>query len=62
MGHQQAQATSYDNNPSSPFYVGNPIGSSSVGRIRIVLYGGEYDNISSDALAKHSADFDTSQR
>ena len=45
MGHQQAQATSYDNNPSSPFYVGDPIGSSSVGRIRIVLYGGEYDNI-----------------
>ena len=28
MGHQQAQATSYDNNPSSPFYVGDPIGSS----------------------------------
>ena len=62
MGHQQAQATSYDNNPSSPFYVGNPIGSSSVGRIRIVLYGGEYDNIYSDDLAKQRADFEIYQR
>ena len=62
MGHQQAQATSYDDNPSSPFYVGNPIGSSSVGRIRIVLYGGEYDNIYSDDLAKQRADFEIYQR
>ena len=62
MGHQQAQATSYDNNPSSPFYVGDPIGSSSVGRIRIVLYGGEYDNIYSDDLAKQRANFEIYQR
>lgn len=62
MGHQQAQATSYDNNPSSPFYVGDPIGSRSVGRIRIVLYGGEYDNIYSDDLAKQRADFEIYQR
>ena len=62
MGHQQAQAISYDSNPSSPFYVGNPIGSSSVGRIRIVLYGGEYDNIYSDDLAKQRADFEIYQR
>ena len=62
MGHQQAQATSYDNNPASPFYVGDPIGSSSVGRIRIVLYGGEYDNIYSDDLAKQRADFEIYQR
>lgn len=62
MGHQQAQAISYDNNPSSPFYVGDPIGSSSVGRIRIVLYGGEYDNIYSDDLAKQRADFEIYQR
>ena len=62
MGHQQAQATSYDNNSSSPFYVGDPIGSSSVGRIRIVLYGGEYDNIYSDDLAKQRADFEIYQR
>lgn len=62
MGHQQAQALSYDNNPSSPFYVGDPIGSSSVGRIRVVLYGGEYDNIYSDDLAKQRADFEIYQR
>lgn len=62
MGHQQAQALSYDNNPSSPFYVGDPIGSSSVGRIRIVLYGGEYDNIYSDDLAQQRADFEIYQR
>lgn len=62
MGHQQAQATSYDNNPASPFYIGDPIGSSSVGRIRIVLYGGEYDNIYSDDLAKQRADFEIYQR
>lgn len=62
MGHQQAQATSYDDNPSSPFYVGDPIGSSSVGRIRIVLYGGEYDNIYSDDLAQQRADFEIYQR
>ena len=62
MGHQQAQATSYDNNSSSPFYVGDPIGSSSVGRIRIVLYGGEYDNIYSDDLAQQRADFEIYQR
>lgn len=62
MGHQQAQATSYDDNPASPFYVGDPIGSSSVGRIRIVLYGGEYDNIYSDDLAQQRADFEIYQR
>ena len=62
MGHQQVQATSYDDNPSSPFYVGDPIGSSSVGRIRIVLYGGEYDNIYSDDLAQQRADFEIYQR
>lgn len=62
MGHQQARAISYDNNLDSPFYVGNPIGSSSVGRIRIVLYGGEYDNIYSDDLAKQRADFEIYQR
>ena len=62
MGHQQAQAISYDDNPDSPFYVGDPIGSSSVGRIRIVLYGGEYDNIYSDDLAQQRADFEIYQR
>lgn len=62
MGHQQSQATIYDNDPRSPFYVGDPIGSSSVGRIRIVLCGGEYDNIYSDYLAKERAKFELYQR
>lgn len=62
MGHQQSQATIYDNDPRSPFYVGDPIGSSSVGRIRIVLCGGEYSNIYSDYLAKERAKFELYQR
>lgn len=51
LGHQQATAVSWDDNPDSPFYVDGP-----VGRIRIVLYGGDYDNIMSDELAKQRAD------
>ena len=62
MGHQQSQATIYDNDPRSPFYVGDPIGSSSVGRIRIVLCGGDYSNIYSDYLAKERAKFELYQR
>lgn len=62
MGHRQSQATIYDNDPRSPFYVGDPIGSSSVGRIRIVLCGGDYSNIYSDYLAKERAKFELYQR
>ena len=50
MGHQQAQATWQDDNPDSPFYTGG-----SVGVIREVLCGGDYDNISSDELALERA-------
>lgn len=50
LGHQQAQAIWYDNNPSSPFYY---LGS--VGKIRTVLYGNDYDNIPSDELALQRA-------
>lgn len=50
MGHQQAQATWQDDNPDSPFYTGG-----SVGIIREVLCGGDYDNISSDELALERA-------
>lgn len=53
MGHQQAQAIAYDSNPESPFYVDG-----SVGRIRIVLSGGEYDNIQTDALAQERANYE----
>ena len=62
LGGQQSQATVYDDNPNSPFYVGNPVGSSSVGVIRIVLAGGDYDNIYSDNLAKQRAQFELYQR
>lgn len=50
MGHQQAQATIQDTNPSSPFYING-----SIGEIREVLYGGDYDNIMSDDLALQRA-------
>lgn len=53
VGHQQAQGIAYDNNPDSPFYING-----SVGRIRIVLSGGEYDNIQTDELAKERADYE----
>lgn len=50
LGHQQAQAIAKDENPESPFYI-----EGSVGTIRIVLSGGEYDNIPSDELALQRA-------
>lgn len=50
LGHQQAKATWSDQNPESPFYVDG-----SVGRIREVLCGGDYDNIMSDELALERA-------
>lgn len=50
LGHQQAKAIWSDTNPDSPFYVDG-----SVGRIREVLYGGDYDNITSDELALERA-------
>lgn len=50
LGHQQAKATWSDQNPESPFYVGG-----SVGQIREVLYGGDYENIMSDELALERA-------
>lgn len=50
LGHQQAQATWSDTNPESPFYVNG-----TVGKIRQVLCGGDYDNIMSDELALERA-------
>lgn len=50
LGHQQAKATWKDENPDSPFYVNG-----TVGVIRQVLCGGEYDNIISDELALERA-------
>lgn len=53
LGHLQAYGTWSDNNPDSPFYIGNP-----AGIIRIPLYGGDYDNIQSDELALERAKFE----
>lgn len=58
LGNDQASAVAYDDNPDSPFYVGNPVGSSSVGIIRHVCYSGEYDNIMSNDLAKQRAEIE----
>ena len=53
MGEVQPHYTIKDENPESPFYVrGN------LGEIRIVLQGGEYDNINTDALAKERAQWE----
>ena len=58
LGNDQAYGLAYDDNPDSPFYVGNPVGSSTVGIIRHVCYSGEYDNITSNDLAKQRADLE----
>ena len=44
---------SIDSNPESPFYVHGELGT-----IRIVLQGGEYDNIYSQELAEQRADYE----
>lgn len=53
LGGLQAKATWSDTNPESPFYVNG-----SVGIIREVLCGGEYDNITSDTLAQQRAELE----
>lgn len=58
LGQDQAYGIAYDNNSNSPFYIGNPAGSSSVGILRHVCYSGEYDNITSNDLAKQRADLE----
>lgn len=50
LGGIQPYAKIEDDNPDSPFYV-----EGEAGRVRIVLSGGEYDNISSDELALERA-------
>lgn len=53
MGYQQPYAVVEDTNPESPFYVEGP-----VGKIRIVLQGGEYDNIYTNDLATQRAEYE----
>lgn len=42
-----------EDNPQSPFYIGG-----SIGKVRIVLNGGEYDNIFNEAQAQERADYE----
>lgn len=53
LGGEQAFAIYKDENPDSPFYV-----ESSIGEIREVLYGDEYENIISDDLALQRAKYE----
>ena len=53
LGHLQAYAIAYDNNPDSPYYVG-----SSIGVIRLPLYGGDYENCMTDDLAQQRANYE----
>lgn len=53
LGHLQAYGYAEDDNPDSPFYI-----NSTVGEIRLPLFGGEYENIFSDDLAKQRADYE----
>ena len=57
MGYSQPYAISKDDNPDSPFYIGG-----SAGEIRIVLQGGEYDNIYTNELAQQRADYELWKR
>lgn len=53
LGHLQAYGYAEDDNPDSPFYI-----NSTVGQIRLPLFGGEYENIFSDDLAQQRADYE----
>lgn len=57
LGHVQAVGEWKDDNPVSPFFIGNP-----AGEIKMVLYGGDYDNIMSDDLALQRAEWEIYQR
>lgn len=57
IGKQQISAIAKDDNANSPFYIGG-----SVGMIREVLSGGEYDNIITDSLAQQQADYSLWQK
>ena len=53
LGHLQAYGYAEDDNPNSPFYI-----NSTVGQIRLPLFGGEYENIFSDHLAQQRAEYE----
>lgn len=53
LGHLQAYGYAEDDNPQSPFYING-----TVGKIRLPLYGGEYENCFSDELAQARAEYE----
>lgn len=53
MGNVQPHAIAKEENPESPFYINGRLGI-----IRIVLSGGEYDNIYTDKLAQERANWE----
>lgn len=57
LGDEQPHGIAQDNNTLSPFYVGGEFGI-----VRIVLSGGDYDNIYSDSLAQERADWELYNR
>ena len=56
MGRQQPMYTSIDDNEDSPFCT------SKIGEIYLVLYGGEFDNITTDDLCRQRADYELWKR
>ena len=57
LGEVSPSGYAEDDNPSSPFYV-----NSSVGKIGIILNGGEYDNIYTTQLAQQRAEYELYKR
>lgn len=53
LGHLQSYGYAEDTNPDSPYYING-----TVGKIRLPLYSGEYENIFSDDLAKQRAEYE----
>lgn len=53
LGHLQSYGYAEDDNPQSPFYING-----TVGKIRLPLYGGEYENCFSDELAQARAEYE----
>lgn len=53
LGHLQSYGFAEDTNPDSPFYING-----TVGTIRLPLYGGEYENIFTDDLARQRAEYE----
>lgn len=52
LGYQQPYAIAKDENPDSPFYI------NTIGEIRQVFYGNEYENIWSNDLAQQRANYE----